>query len=119
VRILVVDDSTIMRRIITKTLASAGFTDIVEAENGAEALGCLYDVNLILTDWNMPVMDGMSFVKEVRSSPVFSDIPIVMITAEGAQKEVVKALKQGVNDYIVIPFATKVLIEKVKSILEM
>jgi two-component system chemotaxis response regulator CheY len=117
-KILVVDDSTTMRRIITKNLASSGYFDVVEAGNGVEALSNLSEVDLILTDWNMPVMDGMTFVKEVKNSPVFSKIPIVMITTEGAQKEVLEALKQGVNDYIVKPFAPKILIDKVKSIME-
>jgi two-component system chemotaxis response regulator CheY len=106
-----------MRRIITKNLATSGYNDVVEAGNGVEALSNLGEVDLILTDWNMPVMDGITFVKEVRSSPVFSKIPIVMITTEGAQKEVIEALKQGVNDYIVKPFTPKILIEKIKSII--
>ena len=117
-KILVVDDSTTMRRIISKSLNSAGFTDVVEAGNGAEALSNMEEVELILTDWNMPVMDGLTFVKEVRSSPVYAEIPIIMITTEGAQKEVIEALKQGVNDYIVKPFTPKILIEKVKSLEE-
>jgi two-component system chemotaxis response regulator CheY len=66
----------------------------------------------------MPVMDGLAFVKEIRNSPVFSEIPIIMITTEGAQKEVIEALKQGVNDYIVKPFTPKTLIEKINVFVE-
>ena len=113
-KILVVDDSTTMRRIITKNLIRAGFKNVVEAGNGAEALSNMEEVELILTDWNMPVMDGLTFVIEVRNSPVYAEIPIIMITTEGAQKEVIEALKQGVNDYIVKPFTPKTLIEKIK-----
>ena len=117
-KVLIVDDSTTMRRIIAKSLASAGINDVVEAGDGAEALSNMDEVNLILTDWNMPVMDGLTFVKEIRNSPVFSEIPIIMITTEGAQKEVIEALKQGVNDYIVKPFTPKTLIEKINVIVE-
>jgi len=117
-KVLVVDDSTTMRRIIKKSLASKGLNDVVEAGNGAEALSNMNEVDLILTDWNMPVMDGLTFVKEIRNSPVYWEIPIIMITTEGAQKEVIEALKQGVNDYIVKPFTPKTLIEKIIAYME-
>ncbi|UCC79232.1 MAG: response regulator [Candidatus Zixiibacteriota bacterium] len=116
-RVLVVDDSVIMRRIISNNLKTAGFTDIVEANNGAEAMENLSGVELILTDWNMPVMDGLSFVKEVRKNGEYSKIPIVMITTEGAKTEVMEALKSGVNNYIVKPFTPETLVEKINSTL--
>ncbi len=115
-RILVVDDSTTMRRIIINSLKAAGFTDLVEAGNGEEALKTLDGVNLILTDWNMPVMDGLSLVKEVRSDAAMNSIPIIMVTSEGARDEVMEALAAGVNDYIVKPFTKDTLAEKVKLI---
>lgn len=116
-KILVVDDSATMRRIIIKNLNDAGFNDTIEAENGVEAIGKLAGVNLILTDWNMPVMDGLTFVKEIKKNPTFAGIPIVMITSIGAKKDVVEALKQGVNNYVVKPFTPTTLLEKVKSVI--
>lgn len=114
-KVLVVDDSAIMRRIISNSLKAAGFSNIVEANNGAEGLESLDGIELILTDWNMPVMDGLTFVKEVRKNGQYSKTPIVMITTEGAKAEVMEALKNGVNNYIVKPFTPETLLEKVKS----
>lgn len=116
-RILVVDDSVTMRRIISKSLYAAGYPDVVEAGDGAEALSRMTGVDLVLLDWNMPVMDGLSFVKEVRQSPVIGEVPIIMVTTEGAQKEVLLALKEGVNDYVVKPFKPDLLIQKIQSLL--
>jgi two-component system chemotaxis response regulator CheY len=112
-KVLVVDDSVIMRRIISNNLKTAGFTNIVEANNGAEGLENLDGIDLILTDWNMPVMDGLTFVREIRKSD--SKIPIVMITTEGTKTEVMEALKSGVNNYIVKPFTPETFVEKIKS----
>lgn len=112
-KVLVVDDSVIMRRIISNNLKMAGFTQIVEAGNGAEGLENLEGIDLILTDWNMPVMDGLTFVKEVRKNG--SKTPIVMITTEGTKTEVMEALKSGVNNYIVKPFTPETFVEKIKS----
>ncbi len=116
-KVLVVDDSAIMRRIISNNLKTAGFTNIVEANNGAEGLENLDGIELILTDWNMPVMDGLTFVKEVRKNGEHSKVPIVMITTEGAKTEVMEALKNGVNNYIVKPFTPETLLEKVNATL--
>ena len=115
-KILVVDDSLTMRKIISKNLNSVGFDDIDQATDGADALKKLEGVDLIILDWNMPVMDGLTFVKEIKSSPAYNTIPVIMCTTEGAQKEVVKALKLGVNDYVVKPFQPELIIEKVKSL---
>jgi two-component system, chemotaxis family, chemotaxis protein CheY len=116
-KIMVVDDSSIMRRIINTNLRAAGFTDIIEATNGAEAIQSLAGVNLVLTDWNMPVMNGLSLVKEIRKQPEHSGLPIIMVTTEGAKTEVMEALRQGVNNYIVKPFTPETLIEKVNATL--
>ena len=115
-KILVVDDSVTMRRIISKHLKSAGYDDILEAGDGADAMSKLSGVDLVLLDWNMPVMDGLSFVKEVRQSPIFANVPIIMVTTEGAQREVLEALKQGVNDYVVKPFTPDILLKKVETV---
>lgn len=116
-RILVVDDSITMRRIIANNLINSGFEDIVQAGNGVEALSMMNGVELVLTDWNMPVMDGLTLVKEIRANPTYGDVPIVMITTEGARDEVLEALRNGVNDYIVKPFTKPVLLEKVNAVL--
>lgn len=117
-KILVVDDSITMRRIIINNLKSAGFTDFVEAGNGVEALNNMTGVDLVLTDWNMPVMDGLTLVKEIRGSSALAHLPIVMITTEGAKEEVVEALKQGVNDYVVKPFTKQILVEKIRGMIK-
>ena len=112
-KILVVDDSAVMRKIVIKALNEGGHTDIIEAGDGKDALGKSDDVDIVFTDWNMPVMDGLTFVKELRKS---SKVPVVMITTEGGQKEVLEAMKAGVNDYVVKPFQPNVLLGKLKSI---
>ncbi len=112
-KILVVDDSAVMRKIVIKALNEGGHTDIIEASDGKAALGKSDGVDIVFTDWNMPVMDGLTFVKELRKS---SKVPVVMITTEGGQKEVLEAMKAGVNDYVVKPFQPNVLLGKLKSI---
>ena len=85
-KILVVDDSAIMRRIISNNLKSAGHSDLVEAGNGAEAMEKLSGIELILTDWNMPVMDGLTFVKEVRKDSNYAKVPIIMVTTGSTKR---------------------------------
>lgn len=117
-RILVVDDSTTMRRIISNSLKAVGFDDIVEAGDGQQALAAMEGVSIVLTDWNMPNMDGLTLVKSLRGAPATARLPIIMITSEGARDEVMEALAAGVNDYIVKPFTKEVLAEKVRMILQ-
>lgn len=119
-KFLVVDDSATMRRIIKNTLARLDFSNIIEAENGQEGWNVLVanpDVKMILTDWNMPVLDGLGFVKKIKTDSRFNEIPIVMITTEGGKAEVITALKAGVNNYIVKPFTPEVLRNKLSSVL--
>jgi len=117
-KILVVDDSATMRRIISKNLNEAGYSNIVEAENGIDAMGKMGGVDLVVTDWNMPIMDGLTMVKEIKKNPGFANVRIVMVTSVGAQKDVVEALKIGVNNYVVKPFMPVTFIEKIKSVIE-
>ncbi len=120
-KILVVDDSSTMRRIIVNTLHKLGYKDVIEAEHGLDALAKLKenpDVQLILTDWNMPEMDGLTFVLTLRKSKTFNKIPIIMITTMGAKEDIVKALKAGVNNYIVKPFTPQILKEKIEQTLK-
>jgi len=119
-RIITVDDSSTMRRIIKNTLKRIGYGDeVLEAENGKEALEVLEnrEVDLIITDWNMPVMDGLTFVKKIRSNKKYDDVPIIMVTTEAAKEDIITALKAGVNNYIVKPFTPQVLKEKIETVM--
>lgn len=120
--ILVVDDSSTMRRIITKTLIDLDIDPkcITQAVDGLDALGKMKSsttFDLILTDWNMPKMDGLTLVNNLRLIPKSENTPIVMITTEGSKKEVIEALKSGVNNYIVKPFNADTLKTKLLPIL--
>lgn len=118
--VLFVEDSPTMRRIISNSLQQVGFTEIIEAENGADALEKLAgkQVNLVVTDWNMPEMNGAELVTELRGMPLYKDVPILMITTRGMQDDVMTAMKLGVNGYVVKPFTPDILQEKLKSMLK-
>ena len=119
-KLLVVDDSSTMRRIIKNTLERLGHTDILEAEHGLEAWDLLSqndDVKVVITDWNMPEMNGLELVKKIRAEQKYEDMPIIMVTTEGGKAEVITALKSGVNNYIVKPFTPQVLKEKLEDVL--
>jgi two-component system chemotaxis response regulator CheY len=117
VKILTVDDSSTMRRIIKNTLKRIGYEDVEEANDGLDGLNKLEGVELILTDWNMPEMDGLTFVKKVRENSANDNIPIIMVTTEAAKKEILEAIKSGVSDYIVKPFTPDTLKEKIDKVL--
>ncbi|MCB2211951.1 response regulator [bacterium] len=114
-RILVVDDVGAMRKIIRHALEKAGYTDIVEAANGTEAMTRLKAVNLILTDIYMPGMGGFSLVRGIRQISSMDKVPIIAVTAENRTALIQRLLRYGVNDYIVKPFINEALIEKVKA----
>jgi len=118
-KIITVDDSSTMRRIIKNTLIKIGFSNILEAGNGIEALEVLAqnNVDLIITDWNMPEMDGLTFVKTLRAKDQYKEIPILMVTTEAAKEDILTALKSGVNNYVVKPFTPDILQEKVFKLL--
>lgn len=119
-KLLVVDDSSTMRRIIKNTLQRLGYDDILEAEHGLQAwelLDTIDGIKVLITDWNMPEMNGLDLVKKVRADNRFTDIPIIMVTTEGGKAEVITALKAGVNNYIVKPFTPQVLKEKLEVVL--
>ncbi|HHL73280.1 MAG TPA: response regulator [Bacteroidetes bacterium] len=118
-KFLAVDDSPTMRRIVANTLKRIGYDDVVEATNGKEALERLNEapVDFIITDWNMPEMNGLEFVKSVKADENLKDTPILMITTRGVKEDIVDAMKAGVNSYIVKPFTPQVLKEKIDSIL--
>ena len=116
-RIMVVDDSVTMRRILKNALTQLGYDDFVEAGHGAEAIHKMEGVELIFTDWNMPEMDGLTFVQWVRGNQTYAKIPIVMVTTEGAKDDVMAAIKAGVNQYITKPFTADVIKEKLERAL--
>jgi len=119
-KILIVDDSSTMRRIIKNTLARLGYKDIIEGADGVEAWDALQnnpDTEVVITDWNMPNMNGLELVKKIRAQEKYKDMPIIMVTTEGGKKEVITALKAGVNNYIVKPFTPQVLKEKLQAVL--
>lgn len=115
--VLVVDDSLTMLKILTNTLNRIGITSSDTATNGKEALKLFSkkDYDIVLTDWNMPLMNGLELVKEIRR--INQDVHIVMITTEGGKREVITALKAGVNDYIIKPFPPQTLKEKLAHFL--
>jgi two-component system chemotaxis response regulator CheY len=119
-KLLVVDDSSTMRRIIKNTLARLGHKDVIEGADGVEGWDALNknpDADMLITDWNMPNMNGLELVKKVRADERFVDLPIIMVTTEGGKAEVVTALKAGVNNYIVKPFTPQVLKEKLGAVM--
>ena len=113
-RALVVDDSRTIRSILGKKLVHLGFK-VSEAENGQIALDVLRAtpmVSLALVDWNMPVMNGLEFVKSVRAESIYDDMTIVMVTTETVTSQMLAALDAGANDYIMKPFTDEIIIER-------
>ncbi len=110
-RALIVDDSSVMRKIVERSLRQAGIelNQVLEAGNGAEALAVLQgsQVDLILCDINMPVMDGLEFVKQLQALETAKGVPVIMITTEGSEAHVVQALSCGARGYIRKPFTAE------------
>jgi two-component system chemotaxis response regulator CheY len=121
-RILIVDDSSVMRKIIERSLRQAGLElgDIVEAGNGIEALAAVKDgtFDLILSDINMPAMDGLEFLRQLATVESAKGTPVVMVTTEGSESRVVEALSIGAKGYIRKPFTPDQIKERVTPILE-
>jgi len=122
IRTLIVDDSSVMRKIVERSLRQAGIDlkEVLQAGNGAEALTVLQDnsVDLILCDINMPVMDGLEFVKQLAGVEKAKGVPVVMITTEGSEAHVVQALSCGARGYIRKPFTPEQVKEHVIPVLE-
>lgn len=119
-KVLVVDDFSTMRRIVKNLLRQNGYTNIEEAEDGEQAYSKLQggSFGFVISDWNMPNMDGLELLKKVRSDPALKDLPILMVTAEAEKDKVITAIQAGVNNYIVKPFSGEVLKEKMDKIIE-
>ena len=119
-KILIVDDMVTMRRIVKNVLKQLGFSNIDEAENGQDGLQKLksskYD--FVVSDWNMPVMTGIDMLRAIRADEQLKAIPVLMVTAEAQQKNLVEAVQAGVSNYIVKPFTAQGLKEKIDAILK-
>lgn len=118
-RFLVVDDSAAMRQLITFALRRMGNVEIIEAADGVDALKKLPTgrFDLVITDVNMPVMDGLKLVKLIKTNPTYKDVPVIIITTEGASEDREKGLALGATAYIAKPIQTSNLLERVKEII--
>jgi two-component system, chemotaxis family, chemotaxis protein CheY len=117
---LSVDDSPTIRHIVSRTLTPLGF-EVYQAGDGVEALEVLKKVekmDIIVLDWNMPVMDGFEFLCEVRKKEEYANVKIMMLTTENQRHYIVKAIMAGANEYLMKPFSPDMLTEKVKMLLE-
>ncbi len=119
-KILVVDDFSTMRRIIKNLLRDLGFTNTQEADDGNTALPMLQAGNFdfLVTDWNMPGMQGIDLLKAVRADERLKTMPVLMVTAESKREQIIEAAQAGVNGYIVKPFTAGTLNEKLQKIFE-
>ncbi len=119
-RFLVVDDSPTMRRIVCNALREIGYEDIEEAEDGEDAIETLEasSPDFVITDWNMPNMNGLDLTKSIRNHAQHAHLPILMITTRGMKEDVVTAMQAKVNNYIVKPFTPDVLREKIDLVMK-
>lgn len=117
---LVVDDSATMRRIVVNALKGIGYDHVVEAADGSDALQkCDPSIELVITDWNMPVMGGLELVKALRLNPQHSRTPILMVTTRSVKDDILQAVEAGVSSYILKPFTPQVLKEKIDEIISL
>lgn len=115
-RVLVVDDSRAIRRIIGEIMKQLGF-EVSEAGNGLEALQRLDELgapDIVLVDWNMPEMNGLDFIKAVRANPNYADLPLMMVTTETEMERMALAFMAGVNEYVMKPFDKATILDKLQ-----
>ena len=119
-KVLVVDDFSTMRRIVKNLLRDLGFTNIQEADDGSTALPMLQggDFDFVVTDWNMPGMQGIDLLKAIRADDSLKHLPVLMVTAEAKREQIIAAAQAGVNGYVVKPFTAATLKEKLDKIFE-
>lgn len=117
-KILVVDDMVTMRKIVKSILKQLGFAHVEEAENGRDALQKLRSdtFGFVVSDWNMPVMTGIDMLRSIRGDEKLKAIPVLMVTAEAQQSNLVEAVQAGVSNYIVKPFTAETMQEKLEKI---
>ncbi|MDP5254782.1 MULTISPECIES: chemotaxis response regulator CheY [unclassified Vibrio] len=120
IKILIVDDFSTMRRIVKNLLRDLGFNNTAEADDGLTALPMLKkgDFDFVVTDWNMPGMQGIDLLKNIRADAELKHLPVLMITAEAKREQIIEAAQAGVNGYIVKPFTAATLKEKLDKIFE-
>jgi two-component system chemotaxis response regulator CheY len=120
VKVLVVDDILSMRHIVKRALMDIGFQDIQDAHNGEEGLKKLKEggFGLLLLDWNMPVMSGIDVLRTVRLDQDIHSLPVIMITAEAKAEQIMEAIQAGASDYLVKPFTTQTLQEKLEKVFQ-
>jgi len=118
-KILVVDDSPTMRRILMNTIQKAGYSEVNVAEDGKDALVKIMaeEYDLLMTDWNMPNMNGLELIEKVRADNKIKDLPILMVTTRNVKDDIVNAIKAGANGYIIKPFDIKTKKKKINEIL--
>jgi two-component system chemotaxis response regulator CheY len=119
-KFLVVDDFSTMRRIVRNLLKELGYTNVDEAEDGVQALHKLRSdqFDFVVSDWNMPNMDGLTMLQEIRKDPALAKLPVLMVTAEAKKENIVAAAQAGANGYVVKPFTAATLDEKLGKIFE-
>ena len=119
-KFLVVDDFPTMRRIVMSLLKELGYTNLSEAENGAEGLAKLRGshFDFVVSDWNMPVMDGLTMLQHIREDAALKHLPVLMVTAEAKKENIIAAAQAGASGYVVKPFTAATLQEKLAKIFE-
>ena len=119
IKVLVVDDQNSVRQMTRMTLEEIGFRHIHEAEHGRQAMeiASLQPLDLIISDFNMPEMDGLGLLRAVRGHPVVRKVPFILLTGRGDKELVVKAAQAGVNNYLVKPFTAAILREKIEQVI--
>jgi two-component system, chemotaxis family, chemotaxis protein CheY len=119
-KFLVVDDFSTMRRIVRNLLKELGYANVDEAEDGVAALSKLKggDFEFVVSDWNMPNMDGLTLLQTIRADPELASLPVLMVTAEAKKENIIAAAQAGANGYIVKPFTAVTLDEKLAKIFE-
>lgn len=118
-RILIVDDMMTMRKLVAKSCKEIGFTNFLEAGDGAKGWEALVNasppIGIIISDWNMPNSSGIDFLKRVRAESRFKSLPFLLVTAEAEKHQVIEALKAGVTEYVIKPFTRESLEERIKA----
>lgn len=119
-KFLVVDDFSTMRRIVRNLLKELGYANVEEAEDGAQGLAKLKggDFEFVVSDWNMPNMDGLTMLKHIRADDKLSSLPVLMVTAEAKKENIIAAAQAGANGYVVKPFTSATLEEKLNKIFD-
>jgi two-component system chemotaxis response regulator CheY len=123
-KILVIDDMPVMRKMVTKILTDLGYSDIEHAEDGAIALEKVKQAHsagvgfqFIVSDWNMPNMTGLELLINLRADDSFKKLPFLMVTAEGEKGNIIKAVQAGVSDFVIKPFTKDILSQKINRVL--